>query len=60
MLSGDSLANAQQREFVKACLYKPESGLAEVRQFYESKTESLIRQHSRKVGGTYQVDIVAE
>jgi hypothetical protein len=60
MLSGDSTANAQQRAFIKGCLYKPENGLAEVRQFYESITEKLIHQHSRKVAGSYQVDIVAE
>ena len=60
MLSGDYPANAQQRISVKACLYEPEDALAEVRQFYESATESLLRQHSRKVGDSYLVDIVAE
>jgi hypothetical protein len=60
MLSGDSTANGQQREFVKGCLYKPENALDEVRKFYEAITLSLIRQYSRKLGGSYQVDVVRE
>jgi hypothetical protein len=60
MLSGDSPANTQQRVFVRECLYKPERALEEVRRFYESSTEKFIRQYSRKIGGSYQVDIVAE
>jgi hypothetical protein len=31
-----------------------------VRHFYESITAELFRQHSRKVGESYQVDIVRE
>jgi len=60
MLSGDTVANTQQRLFVRECLYKPEHGLDEVRQFYESITTTLIRKHSHKLGGSYQMDIVAE
>jgi hypothetical protein len=60
MLSGDTPANTEQRGFVKQCLYSPESGLKEVRHFYESITAELFRQHSRKVGEFYQVDIVKE
>ena len=60
MLSGDALANAEQRQFVKQCLYSPEKGLEEVRQFYESITATLLRQHARKIGESYQVDIVRE
>ncbi|GAB1202587.1 hypothetical protein APSETT445_001206 [Aspergillus pseudonomiae] len=60
MLSGDSSANAKQRVFVKDCLYKPTDGLEEVRKFYEDVTMDLLRQHSRKLGSTYQLDIVRD
>ncbi|OOO07799.1 hypothetical protein OAory_01042990 [Aspergillus oryzae] len=60
MLSGDSSANMQQRVFVKDCLYKPTDGLEEVKKFYEKVTMDLLRQHSRKLGSTYQVDIVRD
>jgi hypothetical protein len=60
MLSGDSKANSQQRAFVKGCLYRPENALNEVRKFYEATTLSLIHQYSRKLGGSYQVDVVRE
>jgi hypothetical protein len=60
MLSGDSTANGQQREFVKGCLYKPENALDEARKFYEAITLNLIRKYSRKLGDSYQVDVVRE
>lgn len=60
MLSGDSPADAKQRDLVKECLYKPEKGLDEVRQFYESVTTDLIRQRSLKLGRSYHLDIVRE
>lgn len=60
MLSGDAPANTQQRIFVRECLYKPENALQEVRQFYESTTTSFIHQYARRLGGSYQVDVVAE
>ncbi|KAH8800451.1 heme peroxidase family protein [Xylogone sp. PMI_703] len=60
MLSGDAPANSEQRDFVKQCLYSPEDSLEEVRQFYESITAKLFRQHSRKIGESYQVDIVRD
>jgi hypothetical protein len=60
MLSGDSVANSKQREFVKGCMFKPQNALDEVRKFYEAITLSLIRRYSRKIGDSYQVDIVRE
>ncbi|KAK3937994.1 heme peroxidase [Diplogelasinospora grovesii] len=60
MLSGDTTENAEQRDSVKQCLYSPENGLEEVRQFYESITAKLFRLHSRKIGESYQVDIVRD
>lgn len=60
MLSGDSAANGQQREFVKGCLFKPKNALDEVRKFYEAITLSLIRRYSRRIGGSYQVDVVRD
>jgi hypothetical protein len=60
MLSGDSAANAEQRRFVNECLYEPKSTLEQVRQLYESITTDLLRGQSRKLGNSYQVDIVRE
>ncbi|KAK2469200.1 hypothetical protein H9L39_19181 [Fusarium oxysporum f. sp. albedinis] len=60
MLSGDSPANARQRVVVQDCLYSPENGLEEVRRFYEETTTKLIRQNSRKIGNSYQVDVVKD
>jgi len=60
MLSGDSAANGQQREFVKGCLFKPQNALDEVRKFYEAITTSLIRRYSRRIGQSYQVDVVRD
>jgi hypothetical protein len=60
MLSGDSPANARQRVVVQDCLYSPKNGLEEVRRFYEETTAKLIRQNSRKIGDSYQVDVVKE
>ncbi|KAG8417322.1 hypothetical protein J3459_012415 [Metarhizium acridum] len=60
MLSGDAPANTEQRHFVQKCLYSPENGLEEVKQFYESITAKLIRQHSHKVGESHQMDIVRD
>ncbi|RFU82151.1 fatty acid oxygenase [Trichoderma arundinaceum] len=60
MLSGDSPANACQRDRFEECLYSPKDSLGQVRQFYEETTARLIHQHSRKIGGSYQVDIVKE
>ncbi|KAL5603616.1 hypothetical protein FOVSG1_006366 [Fusarium oxysporum f. sp. vasinfectum] len=60
MLSGDSPANAQQRTEVQKCLYSPENGLEQVKQFYEQVTANLIRQNSRRIGGSYQIDVVKD
>ncbi|EAS28473.3 fatty acid oxygenase [Coccidioides immitis RS] len=60
MLSGDSKANAEQREFVSKCLFEPKKGLEEVRKFYEAVTLNFLRKHGRKAGNTYQVDAVRE
>ncbi|KKK18240.1 heme peroxidase family protein [Aspergillus ochraceoroseus] len=60
MLSGDSSANSEQREFVFERLYRPSDALEEVRQYYESITFDLIQKKSRKIGRSYQVDIVQD
>lgn len=60
MLSGDSPANAQQRTEVQKCLYSPANGLEQVQRFYEQVTANLIRQNSRRIGGSYQIDVVKE
>ncbi|PKK42132.1 hypothetical protein CI102_14625 [Trichoderma harzianum] len=60
MLSSDTPANAQQRTKVQKCLYSPENGLEQVKQFYEQVTANLIRQNSRRIGGSYQIDVVKD
>ncbi|KAG9254518.1 heme peroxidase family protein [Emericellopsis atlantica] len=60
MLSGDSAKNAEQRTYVNKCLYSPEDGIAQVRRFYEATTARFIKQNSRKVGKSYQLDIVRD
>ncbi|KAK4235700.1 Psi-producing oxygenase A [Achaetomium macrosporum] len=60
MLSGDTPANTCQRVLVKECLYSPKDGLDQVRRFYETTTAKLIRQQSRKIGDSYQIDIVRD
>lgn len=60
MLSGDSIADANQRLFVDKCLYTPKDALDEVRRFYEDATSSLLQKYSRKLGPYYQVDVVRE
>ncbi|KAL2826654.1 heme peroxidase [Aspergillus cavernicola] len=60
MLSGDSTANANQRTFVLERLYRPSDGLEQVQRFYESTTADLIRRNSRKLGNSYQIDIVRD
>ncbi|KAL4780368.1 heme peroxidase [Aspergillus varians] len=60
MLSGDTPANAEQRTFVAERLYRPTDALYQVRQFYDSITADLIRRNSKKLGGSYQIDIVRD
>ncbi|KAL2793140.1 heme peroxidase [Aspergillus keveii] len=60
MLSGDSTANADQRTFVSERLYRPPDGLEQVQRFYEFITSDLIRQNSRKLGSSHQIDIVRD
>jgi len=59
MLSGDKKANADQRVYVKECLYRPKDGLDEVRKFYEATTEKVLREYSCKLtANSCQIDIV--
>lgn len=60
MLSGDTKANACQRETVKKCLYSPKDGMAQVRKFYENATTAYIQKSSYKFGTSFEVDIVRE
>ncbi|KAH6610036.1 fatty acid oxygenase [Trichoderma cornu-damae] len=60
MLSGDSPANARQRDAVHECMYSPKNGLEQVRRFYEDITAKLIHQNSRKIGDSYQIDVVKD
>ncbi|GIK07532.1 hypothetical protein Aspvir_003198 [Aspergillus viridinutans] len=60
MLSGDSAANAEQRRFVKECLYEPKTILEDVRKLYESITTDLLHDKSVKLRDCYHVDIVRD
>lgn len=60
MLSGDSKANNQQRDFVKKCLFEPKDALDEVRTFYEAVTLDFLHKYSKKARDIYQVDVVRE
>jgi hypothetical protein len=60
MLSGDTNANARQRESVKKCLYSPKDGMSQVRKFYENTTAAYIQKASYKIGTSFEVDIVKE
>ncbi|KAL6717332.1 hypothetical protein ACLMJK_005247 [Lecanora helva] len=59
MLSGDSPTNAASRELMCPALYKS-TWEAEVTSFYEDITLQLLREHSYKISGTNQVDIVRD
>ena len=59
MLSGDKPANAEQRVYVKECLYRPKDGMDEVRKFYEATTEKILQKNSHKLSADCcQIDIV--
>ncbi|GME25196.1 Psi-producing oxygenase A [Neofusicoccum parvum] len=60
MLSGDKPSNTRQRNEVKEAMYRPADILDEVRKFYETVTEDLIRKNGRKLGKSYQIDIVQD
>ncbi|KAK7739055.1 hypothetical protein SLS53_005953 [Cytospora paraplurivora] len=60
MLSGDKPANAKERGEVQEAIYKPENTLEGVRKFYEAITTDLIRKNKRKLGQSYQIDIVKD
>lgn len=60
MLSGDQPVNAEQRRAVQEAIYQPQDTLDDVRKFYESMTTDLIHKNRRKLGNSYQIDIVKE
>lgn len=60
MLSGDSQANNQQRNFVSKCMFEPKEALDEVRNFYEAVTLEFLHKFSKKARSIYQVDAVRE
>lgn len=60
MLSGDKPSNTEQRNEVQEAMYRPEDTLEQVRTFYETVTEDLIRKNKKKLGNSYQIDIVKE
>ncbi|EKG17339.1 Cytochrome P450 [Macrophomina phaseolina MS6] len=60
MLSGDKPSNTKQRNEVQEAMYRPKDSLEEVRKFYETVTRDLIRKNKRKLGSSYQIDIVQD
>lgn len=59
MLSGDKQPNCSSRKMMGAALYR-QKWEAEVKKFYEDITLQLLRQHSYKIAGVNQVDIVRD
>ncbi|KAL4935916.1 hypothetical protein BDV06DRAFT_217065 [Aspergillus oleicola] len=60
MVSGDGVSNGEQRTFIVERLYRPNDSIEQVRQFYESITADLLHRHSRKLGNSYQIDMVRD
>ena len=59
MLSGDSQENKNSRELMSHALYKS-AWETDVKDFYERITLQLLREHSYKVSGANQVDVVRD
>jgi linoleate 8R-lipoxygenase / 9,12-octadecadienoate 8-hydroperoxide 8R-isomerase len=59
MLSGDRSPNAASRKMMGQALYRPKWE-SEVKKFYEEITVKLLREHSYKLAGVNQVDIVRD
>ena len=59
MLSGDAQPNANSRQLMSSALYKSAWEI-EVKSFYENITLQLLSQHSYKICGVNQVDIVRD
>lgn len=59
MLSGGTIPSSKQREEIKEDLHQQDT-LNDVRKFYESTTVTLIRNTKRRLGNTYQIDVVKE
>jgi hypothetical protein len=60
MQGGDVTADDQQRKFFEGCLYKSGTGLEQVQKFYDDAMTTLLKQQSRKILGTYTVDVIRE
>lgn len=60
MLSGDAPANAMQRKEVKSALESPTQAMLQIRQLYKDVTEQLLKLKSRKLGKSYEIDMVAD
>jgi hypothetical protein len=60
MLSGDKPWNAEQRGYCQNALYRPSKGLDQIRDYYRTVTERLIREKSNKMRETYQLDAVRD
>jgi hypothetical protein len=60
MLSGDKPWNTEQKNICEHALYDPSKGLEQIRDFYKSVTESLVREKSHKLRDTYQLDAVRD
>ena len=60
MLGGDKPANAEQRRFVQEAMFTKAEDFFEIRKFYEAVTTKLIREHSKTLGGYWQLDAVKQ
>ncbi|SMR63435.1 unnamed protein product [Zymoseptoria tritici ST99CH_3D1] len=60
MLSGDKTWNAEQKKTCLHALYDVPNGLAQIRDFYGTVTDSLIKSKSIKLRDRYQIDLVRD
>lgn len=71
MLAGDKAVNADSRKLMEKAMYMGKSSrekqpsrddpwLQQVRAFYETKTEQLLKQKSYKLAGVHEVDIIRD
>ncbi|KAF2638101.1 heme peroxidase [Massarina eburnea CBS 473.64] len=60
MLSGDKPWNAGQKKVCLHALYDPVQGLDQIRDFYNTVTDDLVKTKSIKLRDRYQIDLVRD
>ncbi|PVH91026.1 heme peroxidase, partial [Periconia macrospinosa] len=60
MVSGDKPWSPKQKQICLHALYDPDQGLNQIRDFYDTVTNNLIKTESIKMGDCYQIDLVRD